>query len=266
VAARCVGLIVAVLAVLAPARSALAWGALGHRVVAIVAYAHLAAPARAAVDAILEDESFVDASTWADEHKRAVRGSAPWHYVNLPLDASRYDASYCPHDACIVPRIDQFVRLLHDRTAQDEQRLLALRFVIHLVADVHQPMHVGDNEDRGGNDLQLRFYTRGTNLHKLWDRDLLERFSKDEDVWAKSVSSLLTPENVRAWSGGTPADWAAESVAIARQAYAGFTGTDPMPSGTKLGAAYEAAAIPIVRTRLAQAAIRLANVLGDLRK
>jgi hypothetical protein len=248
-------------AALTPARPALAWGKLGHRIVALVAEGRLTPSSKAQVEAILDGESLADASTWADEHKLAVRRSAGWHYVNVPIQSSGYDASFCPHDDCVVARISEFSRVLADRSASPDRRLLALRFVVHLVADVHQPVHVGDNGDRGGNDLQLRFYRRGTNLHKLWDRDLLEQFSTDEDTWARSVEAIVRPDDQKAWCGGSPADWANESLAVAKLAYAGFTGSDPMTSGTKLGAEYEAAALPLVRQRLARAAVRLACVL-----
>jgi nuclease S1 len=261
--ARCLPLFVLALTVLAPARSAFAWGKLGHRIVAIVASERLSPSSKVEVESILDGESLADASTWADENKLAVRKSAAWHYVNVPLTASGYAPSFCAHDDCVVARIGAFSRVLSDRSASADKRLLALRFVVHLVADVHQPFHVGDNGDRGGNDLQLRFYRRGTNLHKLWDRDLLERFSSDEDTWAKSVEALLLPNDVRAWTGGSPADWANESLAIAKLAYTGFTGGDPMTSGAQIGAEYEAAALPLVRRRLAQAAVRLASLLDE---
>jgi nuclease S1 len=251
------------LATLTPARPALAWGKLGHRIVALVAETRLSPSCKAQVESILDGESLADASTWADEHKLAVRRSATWHYVNVPISASGYDASFCPHDDCVVARIGEFSRVLSDRSASADKRLLALRFVVHLVADVHQPVHVGDNGDRGGNDLQLRFYRRGTNLHKLWDRDLLEQFSSDEETWAKSVEAILRPDDVRAWSGGSPSDWANESLALAKQAYTGFTGESPMTSGTTIGTQYEAAALPLVRRRLAQAAVRLASMLDQ---
>ncbi len=131
--------------------------------------------------ALLEPgESLADAPTWADEHPRDIKGSGPWHYVDVPLDQDRYDdrfAGDAPEKGNIVPKIREFKAVLKDRGRPIEERRIALRFLIHLVEDLHMPLHVGDNHDRGGNDTQVQFFDKGTNMHQLWGKEgFLEPF------------------------------------------------------------------------------------------
>ena len=156
-----------------------AWGPLGHRLTGRLAEEHLTPKARAAVAELLEPgESMAEASTWADEHRRDIKGSGTWHYVDVPLDQDRYDdrfAGDAPEKGNIVPKIREFRAVLKDRSRPLEERRVALRFLIHLVEDLHMPLHVGDNHDRGGNDTQVRFFDQGTNMHRLWDGDMIAR-------------------------------------------------------------------------------------------
>src|SRR5262249_20065924 len=136
-----------------PAR---AWAPLGHRLAGRLAERHLTPQATAAVKELLEPgESMADASTWADEHRRGIKACGPWHYVDGPLDQDRSAdrfAGASPEKGYIVPKIREFRAVLKDRSRPLEERRVALRFVIHLVEDLHMPLHVGDNRDRGGND------------------------------------------------------------------------------------------------------------------
>src|SRR5262245_3017419 len=164
-----------------------AWGRgkLGHRLTARLAERHLTPKAKAGIAELLEPgESLAGASTWADEHKREVRGGAAWHFINLSIDEDSYDPRLVHgRHASIVPKFHEFLAILEDPARPVEERRLALRFVVHLVGDVHQPLHVGDNHDHGGNRLQVRFFNRGTHLHHVWDSLMLEHAGRDEDRW-----------------------------------------------------------------------------------
>ncbi len=134
-----------------------AWGRLGHRASARLAESRLSPRARAIVQELLEpDESLADASTWADEHSRDIPGSASWHYVNVSIASAHYDPRDCKARGCVVSKIAEFREVLADRHAPRARRRQALRFFVHLVQDLHQPLHVADRGDRGGNSLQLR--------------------------------------------------------------------------------------------------------------
>jgi hypothetical protein len=147
------------LAALQAAPPVWAWGRLGHRLTARIAERNLNPKARAVVKALLEEgESMADASTWADEHRRDIKGSGPWHYVDVRLDEPRYDARFSgpdPRKGCVVDKLMEFVNILGDPARPVEERRVALRFVIHLVGDLHQPLHVGNNGDRGGTTLRF---------------------------------------------------------------------------------------------------------------
>jgi hypothetical protein len=253
--------------VLALQPAAWAWGPHGHRIATRVAEARLTPAARAAVRELLhEGDSLVDLSTWADhEGHEVVPGSAPWHYVNVPISETRYDPRYCTGGNCVVDRIKYFRSVLADRNAPRLERQQALLFLVHLIEDVHQPLHVGDNNDRGGNLTQIQFFGNGTNLHRLWDSDMINEISRNERTWVERIEPLLTPENVAAWSRGTVEDWATESLLDARAAYLYPPGSrTPIPSGTRLGADSVAFARPILERRLAQAGVRVANQLNSL--
>jgi nuclease S1 len=248
-----------------PAR---AWGRSGHRAAAKIAEARLSPAARAAVRELLEPgESLADASTWADEVRRDMPETAPWHYVNTPInDAAHYDSKYCPEAGCVVAAITAQRSRLADRSLPRVERQKALRFLVHFIEDLHQPLHVGDRKDRGGNDLQLQFFEDGSNLHRIWDSGIMNRFNDDEEVWKREIDALANPENTLAWSKGSVPDWAEESFQLAKRAYQPPGRGSQLNSGDKLSDDYQKFAIPIVRERLAQSGVRVAMVLNDVLK
>jgi hypothetical protein len=144
--------------------TAWAWGRLGHRVISRLAEKHMTPAAKAGVAALLEPgESLAGASTWADEHRRELPKTAPWHYVDVPLDEPKYDAKYSgPTIGCVVDKINEFRLVVKDKTKPVEERRFALRFLLHCVEDMHIPMRVGDNKDKVGDNKQVRFFDKGT--------------------------------------------------------------------------------------------------------
>jgi len=262
-----VGLTVALLIILQSATPAWAWGRLGHRVISRIAKKNLTPQARDAIAELLEPgETIADASLWADENRRRLPKTAPWHYVDVPLDEPRYDSKWSaddPKKGCVVDKINEFRATLKDKTKSVEDRRFALRFLIHCVEDMHMPMHVGDNHDRGGNDTQVRFFDRGTNMHSLWDSGLIERVSKDEDYWLTDLAPLDTPEGRQEAMRGTVEDWATESLLAAREAYEDSATGQRIKPGAKLALDYHNKNIPVVKDRLYRAGIRLARVLNE---
>jgi hypothetical protein len=244
-----------------------AWGRIGHRVTSKLAEKKLNPKAKAAIAALLEEgESIADASTWADENRGRLPKTAPWHDVDVPLEEPRYDAKFSGDvstEGCIVDKIHEFQATIKDSSRSIEDRRFALRFLIHLVQDLHMPMHVGDNHDKGGNLTQVRFYDRGTNMHRLWDSDMIERAGDDEDFWMTDLAPLDTPANRDAAKKGTIEDWATESLLAARAAYQVPETGKRLKPGQKLSDAYYNANLPIVQERLYQASIRLAKLLNE---
>lgn len=254
--------LLAVLAILIGASpTAWAWGKLGHRASGRIAESLLTPNAKAAVRDLLEPgESLADASTWADEVRRDRKESAPWHYVNVSITLERYDPMFCPPKGCVVSAIAAMRATLGDPLSTKIQKREALRYLAHFVQDLHQPVHVGHRDDRGGNDLQVQFFGKGSNLHRVWDSGILEQYSRDEASWSKDLESLATVENVKAWCRGTVEDWATESLLAAKIAYRGGA----LKTGEKLGEEYQAMALPIARERLAKASARLASILNGI--
>jgi hypothetical protein len=182
----------------------------------------------------------------------------------VPVTESRYDPQYCPAKGCVVNKIVDFKRVLLDPKADRSKRQQALKFLVHLVADLHHPLHVGDTGSRGGNSIQARFFNKGTNLHKLWDLQIMERHSENEREWLWELGFLANPRMVTEWAKGTPEDWATESLRIAKEAYCHPGAKTVMKSGTRLGDEYYQSALLIIQEQLAKAGIRLAWTLNEI--
>ena len=125
--------------------------------------------------------TLAEVSTWADQIRVQRPETAPWHYVNIPIhlqlvESSGFDPTRdCPNEACVVAKIEQFERVLTDRQASDRQRLEALKYLVHFIGDVHQPLHASKNQDRGGNEVPVMFMGSQTNLHAIWEPASLSR-------------------------------------------------------------------------------------------
>ena len=175
------------LAILA-ANSAFAWGAQGHQVIAYIAQAQLSDAARRQIDHLLAQEpgaTLETVATWADEHRSPATGR--WHYINFPRDSCSYDAIRdCPDGQCIVAAIDAQTAILAG-AGSDGQRLKALKYMVHLVGDVHQPLHAGYRDDKGGNTYQLQSFMRSSNLHALWDSGLIRYLDQDTQTLGDSL-------------------------------------------------------------------------------
>jgi hypothetical protein len=165
----------------------------------------------------------------------------------------------------VVGKIRHYRKVLADRGAPRAERARALLFLVHLIEDVHQPVHVGDNHDRGGNDTQIQFEGRGSNLHRLWDSQIIDKAGHDERAWVGRLQPLLTPENIEAWSRGDVEAWADESLDAAKRAYRfPESSKRPIATGATVGPAYIEFAVPIIEQRLAQAGVRLAQELNAI--
>jgi len=240
------------------------WGRIGHRVVARFAEERLTSQARIAVGNLLgPGVRLADVANWADE-QRELFGSAPWHSVDVPISESRYDPRYCSPRGCVVSKIEEFRRVLLNPAAGKPEKEQALKFLIHLIADLHQPLHVGDHNDRGGNLLQIRFFDEGSNLHRVWDSQIMERHTNNEQVWLWDLTFLAKPAMVVEWSKGTPELWATESLNLAKTAYRIPGSQALIKPGTRLGSEYCREALPQIQLQLAKAAIRTAWMLNQI--
>jgi len=239
-----------------------AWGDLSHEVVAEIAARELGPQARALVEDLLGDrasQALRENAGWADAI-RAVEGlgmTAPYHYVNFPRGSCSYLARRdCLGGRCVVGALERFARQLRESTDR-QQRIEALKWVLHLSADVHQPLHAGLGEDRGGNDLQVRFEGEGTNLHALLDSGLLRQRKLRACAYADALQAeqpAPSPSAVR-WDAGAPVRWAEESCQLVAALY---------PPGSTIDRAYVERVRPMLEARLLLAGHRLARLLDAI--
>ena len=246
---------------------ALAWGYAGHRIMAEIAEQFLEPTTVTQIRDLLAIENvttLADVSTWADEIRLQHPETAPWHYVNIPVhppagEAEGYDAARdCPHDDCVIAKIEQFEVVLADQQAPERQRLEALKYLVHFVGDIHQPLHVSDNNDRGGNDVMVIFRGYPTNLHAVWDTGIIEAaLGPDERSYALKLVQDISPYKLESWSKGDPVGWANEGYEIASHIIYG-----KLPHSGTLPDSYDAEALPIGNEQLERAGVRLAMVLN----
>jgi hypothetical protein len=216
----------AALALLLAPALARAWSTAGHEVVGAIAEARLSPAARALVREIAGDVplSAPEIGSWADRIRD--RDTGPWHYVNIPFESGRYmPARDCPKGACAVAVIARQEAILRDPRASAIARADALRWLVHLVADLHQPLHAGDGRDRGGNELRVRVRDRQdeTDLHRVWDVDVISAVVERRGPHraAREVLAGVSHAQAALWAGALdPAAWAEESNREARAMYA----------------------------------------------
>ena len=240
---------------LAPAFS---WFDKGHRIVGLIAQANLTAAARKEIEKILPGNmTLAEAAIWPDHEGRSIRDFDPLHYVRIPETASGYDQGRdCPQRNCMVEALQWFSAVIADNNAPIIMRRLALHYVAHLVGDIHQPLHAGRAMDQGGIDIVVSYKGGRTNLHFFWDTNLVELEPGNEEEIAKRLMANLTDEERLKWQAGDPKQWTNESLMLMRShAY-------NIGPSLELSDDYVEKARPIVRSRLAQAGIRLAWLLN----
>ena len=245
------------LAIVAPA--AQAWGPAGHRIVAELAQQQLSPAARAQVAQLLgsrDPHALAGIANWADDLRNDPAGralgkrTARLHFINFASPDCRYRATRdCPDGNCVVAAIERYARILGDPARGQAERAEALRFLVHFVGDVHQPLHASPRDDRGGNRFQLQFEGRGTNLHAIWDTPVPVRPGMGWREQAARLARQPLPD-----PGGTPAQWAEESCRLVRDG-------GIYPPRHRIDASYLAQHRPLAEQRIRQAAVRLAELL-----
>jgi S1/P1 Nuclease len=240
------------------------WGAVGHRTVGSIAQKHLTPKALAGVRDLLGGQSLADVANWADSVRSlpAYKQTGPWHYINLPLGLN-YDAFKSRVEnmleANVYSALVAQMQLITDNTVSRERKVAALKFVVHFVGDLHQPMHVSREEDKGGNTIQLNYDGQGTNLHAVWDSKLIDHTGLDYQQLAAKYDNASTLQ-IRQWQSDPVVKWMWESYQITGQLYAEV---DTMHDRS-IGQAYYDEHIATVALRLEQAGVRLAGLLNVL--
>lgn len=269
---------------------AFAWGGNAHRAIADIAAARMSPKALrkaeqllAATDTGLVGPTFEDAAVWADVMRdssaEARALTASWHYVNLEVGAEDVAAA-CPQvpfeagrvsttgqGACLLTKIDDFIRTLSDPRQSDRERGLALRYLTHFVGEAHQPLHAASScRDAGGNAERIETVSgRDTSLHGYWDTTVVTDLARNPKALAKTLNAQITPSQARAWSGAKTSSWIAESHTLAVEIayrYGGPNACARSRSVTRLSPAYEERARAVAGQQIQKAGVRLAAVLN----
>jgi hypothetical protein len=253
--------ILALLCWAVPAAPALAWGPTGHRVTGAIADQYLSGVARANVRLLLGTESLAQAATWPDDMRSDPaeywqKTANPFHFVTVPA-GSTHAVTGAPPEGDAVTALAGFARTLRDPSASLEDRRLALRFTIHIIGDLHQPLHAGRPGDRGGNDVKVMWFGAQTNLHSVWDSGMIESRQLGYSELAAWLVGGITPEQVIAWSDPDPEAWVAESVALRETVY-------PAGVNPKLSYDYAYRHGAELDGRLSRGGVRIAAYLNKL--
>ena len=250
-----------------------AWGPKGHAIVADIAASRLTPITKQNLQRLLGSDSLASIASWADSVRKERDESIDWHFVDIPRDApgfsqerdcfrpqDKHKDALTDHHNCVVDRIEMVKKMLGDEKASRADRLEALKWLVHLVGDLHQPLHAID-EAHGGNDIKLEAFGSAKcgdydcNLHWAWDSLLLEHTGYSEEEYVGRLNTLIAQKQMENQPAGTPVDWANESHLQARR----IMNTKP----ASIDEAYYQANIELVNQKLALGGLRLAVLLND---
>lgn len=237
--------------------NAFGWGQIGHRVVGKVAENHLTDKAKANIKLLLGYETLADVSTWMDDIKsdKEYDHTHDWHWVTIPEGQTYSQTELNPHGDA-VECINRMITILKTETAPFEEKRDALKYLVHLVGDLHQPLHVGKGDDKGGNDVKVKWFYQSSNLHRVWDSEMIESKQYSYTELATKVNHADAAQ-VAAWQKGSVSNWAEEAMTFRKQVY--NTGDIE-----KMGYRYMYENWDLVQTQLEKAGVRLAGILNEI--
>ena len=275
--------------------AALAWSARGHAMVADIATKLLTPSASAQVSALLQDDlradgqrsgrkTLVEVASWPDELRETPeqRATGAYHFDDVPICGVPDKSKYCPDGKCGTVWFAKQTAILADRSQPPRARNEALKWIVHLAGDLHQPLHASDHDDRGGNDVRITFLGRSQddavpgraapfpyNLHTAWDRLIPYRLFDARGGYDRFLADMPSALTRADWEVGTMDQWAAESFVLARDFLYPALPTDfvcgrPITAVVPLDERYDGLAAVVVEMQLKKAGVRLAKVLNDL--
>ncbi|MDG3583784.1 MULTISPECIES: S1/P1 nuclease [Galbibacter] len=234
------------------------WGKTGHRVVGEVAEQHLKNSTKRKIMKLLDGQSLALVSNYGDDIKSdpKYKEYSAWHYVNFPFDKAYGEETPSEYGDIIIG-IDKCIAVLKDDNAKKEDKVFYLKLLVHFMGDLHQPLHVGRGEDKGGNDIQVRWFNEGSNLHRVWDSDMIDFYGMSYTELANNLP-VYSKTQEKSIAEGSILDWVEESQELAKKVYASAN------TGEKLGYRYMYDYFDTVRAQLEKGGLRLAKVLNDI--
>ena len=234
------------------------WGATGHRTIGKIAEKHLSKKAKKEIENLLNGQGLAIVSTFGDDIKSDDKYDKfyTWHFVNFPFD-TKYEDSEKDKNGDIVMGIEYCIKTLKDPNTSEEDKIFYLKFLVHLIGDLHQPLHVGRKEDKGGNDIKVLWHFKKSNLHRVWDSEMIEFYNMSYTELSKN-SRKLSKAQIESISQGSILDWTYESQALAKKIYSS------VQQDENLRYRYSYDHFELVRSQLQKSGIRLAKVLNDI--
>ncbi|TXE10818.1 S1/P1 nuclease [Gelidibacter salicanalis] len=234
------------------------WGATGHRVVGAIADDYTSNRTKRQLKKLLNHQSLAFVSTFSDEIKSdpRYREFGVWHYVNMSFEDT-YETSKKNPQGDLVTGIAECKRIITDDNSSDDDKAFYLKMLIHLVGDLHQPMHVGRLEDKGGNDIKVKWFYKDTNLHRVWDSQMIESYGMSFSELSENADHLSRAQ-VKYLQKGSIVDWVNETQVLTKDIY------NATEEGKNLSYEYSYKYLNTARTQMQIAGIRLAKVLNDL--
>ena len=245
--------------VFASSLSSFGWGKTGHRIVGEIATSQLKPCTEKKISAILKGESLAMCSTWMDDVKadKAYDHWYPWHHCTIG-DHQTYAEAGSPSQGDILVKLDEITRELETKKFKHGGEANALKILVHLLGDLHQPLHVGRGDDKGGNDFKIKYFGKSSNLHRIWDSDLIDGQQLSYTEYSQHLLRTTPQDRVKQHQSGTYLDWANESKALR------MAGIYPPTDLENLSYQYGYENYSRLEERLVQAGVRLAMVLNRI--
>lgn len=233
------------------------WGQIGHYVTGYIAEAHLDYQAKMEMERILGNESLAMASVWMDDIRsdNHYDYTSDWHWVTIP-DGKTYDETEKNPNGDVIWALEKLISELKEGGLSESEESEKLKMVIHMVGDIHQPLHVGTGDDRGGNDVRVEWMGNSSNLHRVWDSDMIRSRELSYTELANEINHP-TQEQIVEWQAATVREWARESKSYRHQVY-------DISRNNRLGYEYRYKNFDLVEKRLLQAGVRIAGVINEI--
>jgi hypothetical protein len=234
------------------------WGQNGHRVVGQLAEWHLNKKARKNIEAILKHESIPMVANWMDEIRsdKAYDHTATWHWVTIP-DGESYNREYQEASGDAYQMLLNIKEKLKSKSLSEKEEREYLKMLIHIVGDLHQPLHVGRGDDKGGNDVRVFYFNQETNLHSVWDTKMIEGQNLSFTEIATHLNKRATPETVKTYQAASEEDWLKEAMSFRPMVY-------DIPENKRLSYQYNYKYYNLVEERLLAGGLRLAGLLNEI--
>ena len=234
------------------------WGPTGHRVVGEIAQDYLKPKTKRKLKKLLKKKSMAFLSTFADEIKsdRKFNEYYSWHYINMPMDSNYTDSEKNPKGD-LYTGIETCKKVIKNKNSSDAEKIFYLKMLIHFIGDLHQPLHIGLKEDKGGNDFKVQWHYDDTNLHSVWDSKMIDFYDMGYQELTDNADELSRAE-VKSLQEGSLLDWVDEMHELTREVYSSAEKDE------NLRYRYSYKYFPVVRSQLQKGGIRLAKALNDL--